>query len=84
MHLVDETIEIGEHRLKLKGPKAGPGKCFVPVEEVQGHKKEALSAQLAASGEHPYLETYKTIKPLAESGRKKLTPGSDGKTPQIV
>jgi len=74
-HLVVEAIEVGEHGLKLKGSKAGLGEWLGPVEEAQGRTKQALSAWLAAFGEHPSLETYKTIKRLAEeSGWKRLRP----------
>ena len=72
--LVVEAIEVGEHGLKLKGSKAGLGEWLGPVEEAQGRTKQALSAWLAAFGEHPSLETYKTIKCLAESGWKRLRP----------
>ncbi|WKZ47519.1 MAG: SWIM zinc finger family protein [Anaerolineales bacterium] len=72
--LVAEAIEIGEHGLKLTGPKAGLGEWLGPVEEAQGRTKQALSAWLAAFGEHPSLETYKTIKRLAGSGWKSLHP----------
>jgi uncharacterized Zn finger protein len=72
--LVAEAIEIGEHGLKLKGPKVGLGEWLGPVEEAQGRTKQALTAWLAAFGEHPSLETYKTIKRLAEPGWKRLRP----------
>jgi uncharacterized Zn finger protein len=72
--LVGEAIEVGEHGLKLKGPKAGLGEWLGPVEEAQGRTKQALTAWLAAFGEHPSLETYKTIKRLAEPGWKRLRP----------
>ncbi len=72
--LVAEAIEIGEHGLKLKGQKAGLGEWLGSVEEAQGQTKQALSAWLAAFGEHPLLETYKTIKRLAGSGWKSLQP----------
>lgn len=71
-HLVAEAIEIGEHGLKLKGPKAGLGEWLGPVEEAQGRTKPALAAWLAAFLEHPSLETYKTIKRLAGSGWGRL------------
>jgi uncharacterized Zn finger protein len=72
--LVAEAIEIGEHGLKLKGSKAELGEWLGPVEEAQGRTKEALAAWLAAFPEEPSLETYKTIKRLAESGWKRLRP----------
>jgi uncharacterized Zn finger protein len=72
--LVVEAIEVGEHGLKLKGSKAGLGEWLGPVEEAQGRTKQALTAWLAAFGEHPSLETYKTIKRLAGSGWKRLRP----------
>lgn len=72
--LVVEAIEVGEHGLKLKGPKAGLGEWLGPVEEAQGRTKQALTAWLVAFGEHPSLETYKTIKRLAETGWKRLRP----------
>jgi len=70
--LVTESIEIGEHGLKLKGSKAGLGEWLGPVEETQGRTKQALRAWLAAFGEDPSLETYKTIKRLAGSGWERL------------
>ena len=72
--LVAEAIEIGEHGLKSKGSKAGLGEWLGPVEEAQGRTKQALSAWLAAFGEHPSLETYKTIKRLAEPDWERLRP----------
>jgi uncharacterized Zn finger protein len=69
---VAEAIEVGEHGLKLKGPKAGLGEWLGPVEEAQGRRKQALAAWLAAFPEHPSLETYKTIKRLAESNWRRL------------
>jgi uncharacterized Zn finger protein len=72
--LVTEAIEIGEHGLKLKGSKAGLGEWLGPVEEAQGRTKQALRAWLAAFGEDPSLETYKTIKRLAGSGWERLRP----------
>jgi len=72
--LVVEAIEVGEHGLKLKGPKAGLGEWLGPVEEAQGRTKQALTAWLAAFGEHPSLESYKTIKRLAGPGWKRLCP----------
>lgn len=72
--LVAEAIEVGEHGLKLKGPKAGLGEWLGPVEEAQGRTKQALAAWLAAFGERPSLESYKTISRLAESGWKRLRP----------
>jgi len=74
LRLVAEAIEIGEHGLKLKGQKAGLGEWLGPVEEAQGRTKQALAAWLAAFPEHPSLETYKTIKRLAESGWGRLRP----------
>jgi uncharacterized Zn finger protein len=71
---VAEAIEIGEHGLKLTGPKAGLGEWLGPVEEAQGRTKQALAAWLAAFPEHPSLETYKTIKRLAGSGWGRLRP----------
>lgn len=72
--LVAEAIEIGEHGLKLKGSKSGLGEWLGPVEEAQGRTTQALTAWLAAFGEHPSLETYKTIKRLAGPGWKRLRP----------
>jgi uncharacterized Zn finger protein len=72
--LVIEAIEIGEHGLKLKGSKSGLGEWLGPVEEAQGRTKQALTAWLAAFGEHPSLETYKTIKRLAGSDWGRLRP----------
>ena len=72
--LVAEAIEIGEYGLKLNGSKASLGEWLGPVEEAQGRTKQALTAWLAAFGEHPSLETYKTIKRLAGSGWKRLRP----------
>jgi hypothetical protein len=72
--LATESIEIGEHGLKLKGSKAGLGEWLGPVEEAQGRTKQALRAWLAAFGEYPSLETYKTIKRLAGSGWERLRP----------
>jgi len=72
--LVAEAIEIGEHGLKLKGPKASLGEWLGPVEEAQGRTKQALTAWLAAFGEHPSLETYKTIRRLAGPDWKRLRP----------
>ncbi len=71
---VAEAIEVGEHGLKLKGSKEGLGEWLGPVEEAQGRTKQALAAWLAALPEHPSLETYKTIKRLAESGWARLRP----------
>ncbi|MCI0549955.1 MAG: SWIM zinc finger family protein [Anaerolineae bacterium] len=72
--LVAEAIEVGEHGLKLKGPKAGLGEWLGPVEEAQGRTKQALASWLAAFPEQPSLETYKTIRRLAESGWGRLRP----------
>ncbi len=72
--LVAEALEVGEHGLKLKGPKAGLGEWLGPVEEAQGRTKQALAARLVAFPEHPTLESYKTIKRLAESGWQRLRP----------
>ncbi len=72
--LVAEAIEIGEQGLKLKGSKAGLGEWLGPVEEAQGRTKQALTAWLAAFGENPSLETYKTIKRLAGSDWGSLRP----------
>lgn len=71
---VAEAIEIGEHGLILKGPKAGLGEWLGPVEEAQGRKKQALAAWLAAFPDMPSLETYKTLKRLAESDWGRLRP----------
>lgn len=71
---VAEAIEVGEHGLKLKGPKAGLGEWLGPVEEAQGRTKQALAAWLAAFPGQPSLKTYKTIKRLAESGWERLRP----------
>ena len=71
---VAEAIEIGEHGLILKGPKAGLGEWLGPVEEAQGRKKQALAAWLAAFPDMPSLKTYKTIKRLAESNWGRLCP----------
>jgi len=71
---VAEAIDIGEHGLKLKGPKAGLGEWLGPVEEAQGRTKQALAAWMAAFPEQPSLETYKTIKRLAGSGWGRLRP----------
>lgn len=72
--LVAEAIEVGEHGLKLKGPKAGLGEWLGPVEEAQARTKQALAAWLAVFPEQPGLETYKTIKRLAESRWARLRP----------
>ncbi|HLO29766.1 MAG TPA: hypothetical protein VK249_11555, partial [Anaerolineales bacterium] len=72
--LVAEAIEVGEHGLKLKGPKAALGEWLGPVEEAQGRTKQALAAWLAAFPEHPTLEAYKTIQRLAESDWGGLRP----------
>jgi uncharacterized Zn finger protein len=72
--LVAEAIEVGEHGLKLKGPKVGLGEWLGPVEEAQGRTKQALAAWLAVFPEQPSLETYKTIKRLAESRWARLRP----------
>ena len=72
--LVAEAIEVGEHGLKLKGPKAGLGEWLGPVEEAQARTKQALAAWLAVFPEQPSLETYKTIKRLAESRWARLRP----------
>ena len=72
--LVAEAIEIGEQGLKLKGSKAGLGEWLGPVEEAQGRTKQALTAWLAAFGENPSLEIYKTIKRLAGSDWGSLRP----------
>jgi len=72
--LVAEAIEIGEYGLKLNGSKASLGEWLGPVEEAQGRTKQALTAWLATFGEHPSLETYKTIKRLVGSGWKRLRP----------
>lgn len=71
---VTEAIEVGEHGLKLKGPKASLGEWLGPMEEAQGRTKQALAVWSAAFPEHPTLETYKTIKRLAESGWARLRP----------
>src|SRR6266508_100129 len=72
--LVAEAIEIGEHGLALNGSKTGLGEWLGPVEEAQGRTKQALTAWLAGFGEHPSLETYKTIKRLAGSDWGRLRP----------
>ena len=72
--LVAEAIAVGEHGLKLKGPKAGLGEWLGPVEEAQGRRKQALAAWLAVFPEEPSLGIYKTIKRLAESGWRRLRP----------
>lgn len=72
--LVAEAIEIGEHGLSLNGSKIGLGEWLGPVEEAQGRTKQALAAWLAAFGEHPSLETYKTIKRLAGPDWERLRP----------
>ncbi len=72
--LVAEAIEIGELGLKLKGPRAGLGEWLGSVEEAQGRTKQALTAWLAAFGENPSLETYKTIKRLAGADWGSLRP----------
>ena len=72
--LLVEAIEVGEHGLKLKGPRAGLGEWLGPLEEAQGRTKQALTAWLAAFPEQPSLEAYKTIKRLAESGWGRLRP----------
>ena len=69
---VAEAIEVGEHGLKLEGPKAGLGGWLGPVEEAQGRTKQALAAWLAAFPEQPSLGTYKTIRRLAEEGWGRL------------
>ena len=74
LRLVAEAIEVGEHGLKLKGPKAGLGEWLGPVEEAQGRTKQALTAWSVAFGEHPSLETYKTIKRLAGLNWGRLRP----------
>lgn len=74
LRLVTQAIEIGEHGLKLNGSKTSLGEWLGPVEEAQGRTKQALAAWLAAFGEHPSLETYKTIKRLAESDWGRLRP----------
>jgi uncharacterized Zn finger protein len=71
---IAEALEIGERGLKLKGPKAALGEWLGPVEEAQGRNTQALAAWRAAFPENPSLETYKTLKRLAESGWKKLRP----------
>lgn len=71
---VTEAIEVGEHGLKLKGSKVNLGEWLGPVEEAQGRTKQALAAALAAFPEHPSLESYKTIKRLAESRWARLRP----------
>ncbi len=72
--LVAEAIEVGEHGLKLNGPKVGLGEWLGPMEEAQGRTKQALAAWLAAFPEQPSLGTYKTIRRLAESGWGRLRP----------
>ncbi len=72
LRLVTEAIEIGEHGLKLDGPKASLGEWLGPVEEAQGRTKQALAAWLAAFGEHPSLEIYKTIKRLTGTDWKRM------------
>jgi uncharacterized Zn finger protein len=71
---VTQAIEIGEHGLKLKGSKAGLGEWLGPVEEAQGRTKQALESWMATFPEHPSLETYKTIKRLAETAWGRLRP----------
>jgi uncharacterized Zn finger protein len=71
---MDEALAIGEHGLKLSGPRAGLGEWLGPVEEAQGRTKRALEAWLAAFPEHPSLDSYTTIKRLAASGWRKLQP----------
>jgi uncharacterized Zn finger protein len=73
--LVAEAIEIGEQGLKLKGSKAGLGEWLGSVEEAQGRTKQALTAWLAAFGENPSLEIYKTVQRLAGSDWGSLRPG---------
>jgi hypothetical protein len=62
LRLVAEAIEVGEHGLKLEGPKAGLGEWLGPIEEAQGRTEEALAAWLAVFPEKPSLKIYKTIK----------------------
>jgi uncharacterized Zn finger protein len=69
---VAETIEIGEHGLKLEGPKASLGEWLGPVEEAQGRTEQALAAWLAVFAERPSLEIYKTIQRLAGAGWERL------------
>jgi uncharacterized Zn finger protein len=71
---VAEAIEIGEHGLKLEGPRAGLGEWLGPVEEAQGRTEEALAAWLAVFAERPSLEIYKTIQRLAGPGWDRLRP----------
>ena len=71
---VAEAIEIGEHGLKLEGPKAGLGEWLGPVEEAQGRTELALAAWLAVFAERPSLEIYKTIQRLAGPGWGRLRP----------
>ncbi len=71
---ITEALEIGERGLKLKGPKAALGEWLGPVEEAQGRNAQALAAWRAAFPENPSLETYKTLKRLADAGWKKLRP----------
>ena len=71
---IDKAIAMGEHGLKLAGPKASLGEWLGPVEEAQGRTKKALEAWLAALPENPSLEMYKTIKRLSASGWNKLRP----------
>ena len=71
---VAEAIEIGEHGLKLEGPKAGLGEWLGPVEEAQGRTGLALAAWQAVFAERPSLEIYKTIQRLAGPGWGRLRP----------
>lgn len=71
---IGEAIAIGEHGLKLKGPKARIGEWLSPVEEAQGRTRQALEAWLAAFSENPSLDVYKTMERLAASRWAKLQP----------
>lgn len=84
LRLVVEAIEMGEHGLALNGPKTGLGEWLGSMEEAQGRTKQALTAWLAAFGEHSSLETYKTIKSSDRDRLGTLKPAGDGKTSQIV
>jgi len=63
---VEEAIAIAEHGLALAPPRAGLGAWLGPIEESRGRTREAFDAFLAAFAELPSLETYKTLRRLAE------------------
>ncbi|MBI3537303.1 MAG: SWIM zinc finger family protein, partial [Chloroflexi bacterium] len=66
LNRVEESIVIAERGLELAPSRAGLGAWLGPIEESRGRTREAFDAFFATFAEMPSLETYKTLKRLAE------------------